>query len=311
MLQIPQVGFQKSVSKSNVDKNPLADWLEAVVLFDEGSVAKSEVVDVLIEFQICVDEGQDLAHQIASDGWDEIRLRQTWGGIPANFNISTNRLEDATDWTEDLIRSFFLLLSILKIFPDWAREHQDHVNQGNLFEEVVELISPALLPGWEVLRAGWSPENAKSVPEIIEELRGRIHVSGALDLEEWYAPAAKDAGLDLVCYREFLDQREAMPIYLLQCASGKNWRQKISTPNANLWQKLLNSAVQPSTAIAAPFVIDTPELKRAALEGQIIVFDRLRMISAATVADISLPDELRSQLIAWMTPRVETIPRAV
>lgn len=310
MLQIPQVGFRQSVNKSNVDKNPLADWLEATVLFDEAAVAKSDVVDILVEFQICADEGQDLAHQIASDGWDELRLRKSWGGLPTAFNISANRVEDETDWKEDPIRSFFLLLSMLKIFPDWAKDHQDHVNQGNLFEEVVELICPAILPGWEVFRAGWSPDNAKAVPEIVEELCGRIHVSGALDLEEWHAPAAKDAGLDLVCYREFPDKREAMPIYFLQCASGKNWRQKITTPNANLWQKLLNSAVQPSTAIAAPFVIDSPELKRAALEGQIAVFDRLRMVSAANTAEIALPDALTKRLIAWMTPRVASIPRA-
>lgn len=309
MLQIPQVGFRQSIKKSNVNKNALADWLEAVVLFDEGAIAKSDVVDILIEFQICADEGQDLAHQIASEGWDEIRLRQAWGGLSSDFTISSNRLEDETNWTEDPIRSFFLLLSILRIFPDWAHEHQDHVNQGNLFEEVVERICPAILPGWQVFRAGWSPENAKAVPKIVEELCERIHVSGALDLEEWHAPAANDAGLDLVCYREFSDKREAAPVYFFQCASGKNWRQKIMTPNANLWQKLLNSAVQPSTAIAAPFVIDNIELKRAALEGQIAVFDRLRLVSAAKTAEIALPDALKDGLIAWMTPRVGSIPR--
>lgn len=310
MIEVPQVGFQHSADKSNVDSNSLADWLEAIVLFDQKEVAKSDVVDVLIAYQICPDEAQELAHEIAGRGWDELRTRKDWGGLPATFQIFAKRVTDGTDWFEDPIRSFFLLLSLFRIFPDWAREHRDYVTQGNLFEQVVELICPALLPGWEVYRAGWSPDNAKDIPAIVEELCQRIYVKGAVDLAEWYPPDAKDAGLDIVCYRAFRDQREALPVYFLQCASGKNWREKVITPNAALWQKLLNSAVQPSTGIAAPFVIKERELRIASLTGQVTVFDRLRMLSAYSLADVQVPDELNGKLQEWMHPRIESLPKA-
>ncbi len=39
---------------------------------------------------------------------------------------------------------------------------------------------------------------------------------------EWIGHNDKDGGLDLVCYRDFMDEREGMPMYFLQCASGKN-----------------------------------------------------------------------------------------
>ena len=310
MIRVPQVGFRKSVKKSNVSSNSLADWLEAIVLFDQKEVAKSDVVDVLIAYQICPDEGQDLAHQIAAAGWDELRNRKAWGGLPSTFEIFTKRVADVTDWFDDPIRSFFLLLSLFRIFPEWARKHRDYVTQGNLFEEVVELICPALLPGWEVYRAGWSPDNTKDVPTIVGELCERIYVKGAGNLEIWHPPDANDAGLDIVCYRVFSDRREAMPVYFLQCASGKNWRDKIGTPNASLWQKLLDSAVMPSTGIVAPFVIEDRELRIAALTGQVTVFDRLRMLNASTVANVEVPVELNDRLLEWMGPRIESLPPA-
>ena len=115
--------------------------------------------------------------------------------------------------------------------------------------------------------------------------------------------------MDIVCWRPFSDKREALPVYLLQCASGKNWRQKVHTPNATLWQMLLDSAVQPSTGIAAPFVIDKKEMKRAALEGQITILDRLRMLSAASIAEVTLSDGLQTELIDWLDPKISALPR--
>lgn len=309
MIQLPESGFRRSVTKSNINPNALADWLEAVVLFEGEPVSKSDVVDVLVEYDVCPDGAQDLAHLIADSGWHELQKRKDWGGLPASFTIGSTRIEDVIEWEDDPIRSFFLLLSILRIFPDWAKGQVDHVAQGNLFEKVVETICPAMLPGWHVFRAGWSPEDAQDIPAIITELSNRINVKGAVDPYEYVAPDARDAGLDIVCYRPFGDTREALPVYLLQCASGKNWRQKVHTPNAHVWQKLLDSAVQPSTGIAAPFVIDTPEMKRAALEGQITILDRIRMLRAASDAEVTLSDDTLAEVIDWLAPRIEALPR--
>ena len=123
----------------------------------------------------------------------------------------------------------------------------------------------------------------------------------------WLEEGSKDGGLDIVCYRPFADEREALPVYFLQCASGRNWRDKVNTPNAAVWQKVLDAAVEPSTGIAAPFVVDHDQLRRAALQGQTIVLDRLRMLSAATSAGISLPKELGDRVRDWMRPRVESL----
>ena len=61
----------------------MADWLEASLIFFDGQISKSDVVDVLIEEQICPSDNQDIAHEIADMGWSELELRhqQSGGGI--------------------------------------------------------------------------------------------------------------------------------------------------------------------------------------------------------------------------------------
>ena len=117
--------------------------------------------------------------------------------------------------------------------------------------------------------------------------------------------------MDLVCYRPFSDGREALPVFFLQCASGKNWRDKVHSPSATSWAKWLNAAVQPSTGIVAPFVIDDVELRQSALEGQTIVFDRVRIVGALQEDNILVLDDiLLNELIDWMSPRVADLPKA-
>ena len=266
---------------------------------------------MLVEYQICPHDQQDLAYEIASEGWHELALRQRWGGLPETVSITPTRIRDDEYWENDLMRAFLVLLSVLRIFPDWAKNHQEYVVQGELFEKVVEAVCPALLPGWTIYRAGWSPDNTKDIPTIINELCSRLFTKGAANPDDWVTTAAgKDGGLDIVCYRSFEDEREAVPMLFLQCASGKNWRDKVQTPNSKLWEKLLDSAVEPSTGIVAPFVIEFEELKRAALTGQVVVFDRVRMLSAAKEYGVTLSPELVSDLLDWMNPRVTDLPRA-
>lgn len=310
MLKIPEVKFNRSIHQSNVEVNALCDWLEACVLFDEQPVTKSNVVDILLENQVCADENQDLAHLIADEGWDEFARRKRWGGIPDTVEIGATRITSSVPWINDPIRSFLLMLSLQRIFPDWARDRQAHVIQGNLFERVVEAICPTLFPGWTTYRAGWSPENTKNIADIVSDLCQRLFMSGAPDLERWVRAADNDGGLDLVCYRPFQDEREAVPVYLLQCASGKNWRDKVETPNAHSWYKYLNAAVEPSTGIVAPFVVEDWELRRGALNGQAIVIDRIRLINAANAGAIKFAADLHEELMAWLTPRVEALPTA-
>ena len=309
MLQIPQKNFNRSVGTINIGTNVLADWIEASLLFDENEISKSNLVDVLIEENICDDSGQDLANEIADRGWVEIEQRQRWGGISTNLQVSGPRITDSNDWRNEPIRAFFVLLSVLQFYPEWSKSHRNYAEQGELFEKVIEVICPALLPGWEVLRAGWSPDNAVSIKTIVPILCEHLHTLGSLRLDEWVPDAAKDGGLDIVCFRAFPDEREATPTFFLQCASGTNWREKLHTPTAGKWKTYLDAAVQPSTGIVAPFVISTKKVRYAGLEGQSVMFDRIRLLYATQSENIQLPANLRDEVIAWVETRANDIPK--
>ena len=310
MLEIPEVGFQESRTKPRVRIDALADWLEANILFEQPEMAKADVVDMLLEYQVCPDECQDLAHQIADSGWDELRRRQRWGGLPSSVRITQMRVETpALAWQASPIWAFFVLLSTLRLFPDWAQRYREYSVQGDLFERVVEAIVPGIFPGWMSYRSGWAPDNTKNIRSIVNELCGRLYVSGAPDLDDWISDSEKDGGLDIVCYRSFEDEREALPVVFFQCASGTRWREKVHTPSATFWQKCMNSAIVPTTGIVAPFVVETKELKRAALDAQVVVLDRLRMLSTVRTAGICLTEGLLSEMFAWMEPRIAGLPR--
>ena len=306
MIAVPERGLLDPQSVLDVQTGVLADWLEANLLFWEPRITSSDVVDSLLAYETFAGD-QDYGYEIASRGWHELEQRMRWGGTAGALEIESGVIETEADWQESLIWSFFVLLSIQRVFPTWARGHADYPTQGDLFEQVVETICPAIFPGWCSYRTGWSPGDSKDVSAIVDELRSRIYVLGHPNAEQWLEEGSKDGGLDIVCYRPFADEREALPAYFLQCASGRNWRDKVTTPNATVWQKVLDAAVQPSTGIAAPFVVGRDELRRAALQGQTIVLDRLRMLSSATKAGISLPKELGDRVRDWMRPRVESL----
>ena len=308
MLQIPQKNFERSVKKIHVQPIALADWLEASLLFDEKEIAKSDVVDVLLEEQICDNGAQDLANEIADLGWSKISLRQSWGGVSPDLSIAANRLTFHADWRGDPIRAFFVMLSILQLYPDWSERHRNFPVQGELFEKVAEEICPCLLPGWTTVRTGWSPDNAVSINMVVTDLCERLNTTGNSQLDDWTSDAANDGGLDIVCYREFPDAREATPTYFLQCASGTNWRKKINTPNAISWMKYLNSAVQPGTGIVAPFFISTKEVRLAGLNGQVTVFDRIRLLQAAYENQISLSEQVITKLSNGLIKGWQNIP---
>ena len=311
MIEIPQTGFKLSVNQSNVDTTALADWLETTTLFDEPELSKGDVVDTLLDQQICTNENQEVAHSIASDGWYELSRRKRWGGVSDAVSITDSRITVSEEWGKDPLRSFLVLLSALRIYPEWARDFSQYSVQGDLFERVVEHLCPALLPDWNVFRTGWSGNRTSRFPIIFSELTTRLFMRGAADPSVWLSSAVKDAGLDLVCYRSYEDQREALPVFLLQCASGGNWITKVNSPSADLWHKILDSAVTPSTGIVAPFVIDEKELRLAGVTGQCVVFDRLRLLSAAQKNKIEMADSLVDDLLSWILPRAKGLPRAV
>ncbi len=307
MLRIPEIGFNRSVRKPNVNPQIFGDWVEASALFGDGEIRKGDIVDVLLDSQVLYEDSQELAEEITQIGWDVVEMRKRCGCIPESLVTSQSLVKDTSNWDKWPVRSFLILLSLTTLYPEWASIDRNSTKQGDLFESVVEESCPALLPDWEVYRSGWSPENPINFDSMVKDICVRLNTNGPGNIKELTSSNVKDAGLDIVCYRNYSDLNEAFPVILLQCASGKNRKQKIYEPSAKLWGKLLNTAITPSTGMALPFVIDREGIKKIA-EGNNIIFDRSRILSTMTERNIKLSDGLSSRLIKWMEQKIENLP---
>ena len=297
MLAIPQIGFSRSVKKQNVDPVHLADWLEACLLFDDNRVTRADVTDVLLGTEICDED--DMADKIASDGWSELTARKRQGYRDL-IEIRPRQLLLSCAWEENVPYAFLVALASLRLFKIDPTEWSTYAEQGDLFEALaVELFGP-IFPEWEVYRAGWSPDNPVTVKEIIDQLALRMATENAANLDAWVNEKGNDGGLDIVCYRSFEDDRDAMPTLFVQCASGADWRDKVTTPNAVQWFKWLDASVIPATGIAMPYVVPSIELKRAALTGQAVVLDRLRLLTKWLGTGRAIPAELEAKIVAWI-----------
>lgn len=313
MLELPVKGFSRSVTKNNVNRSVMGDWLEASVLFCDDDISTSDVADILVE-QGVVDANesstgdgqQDLASGIAEEGWIEIRNRHLVSGDPTTYRIDGKRLRKTADWQTEPVRSFLMLLSLAPLYPKWAEACREIGDQGALFEKVSARACAKIFSGWEVYEAGWSANGPKNVATVVQDLISDLGVRGNANLGEWAPQSAKDGGLDILCYRKFDDDEECVPFFSIQCASGADWVHKTAQPSTNKWKTYLDSAFQPTRALMIPFVVDREKRRQKCLEIEGPLFDRTRLLSVGQEVDNWMGD-IAQELTDWCTPRAELL----
>lgn len=201
MLVLPQVGMARSVApEHNVELDAFCDWIEASLAFDKlNSISGSDIVDVLCEEEIY--ESQEFAWELVGNTMAELQRRQAClaGGAP--FEIKGDRIVRTEDWKNVAAYSFCLTLACIKWYPKWAASlDKNYSKQGQLFEEVAEEALGRILPGWEVHRAGWSPDNAAKIKKVVSDVAIMLRETQG-ELQPWVSEDANEAGLDIVCYR--------------------------------------------------------------------------------------------------------------
>lgn len=115
----------------------------------------------------------------------------------------------------------------------------------------------------------------------------------------------KDAGVDVVVWRRFADDRRGFPALLAQCTVQLAWQDKISDVKIELWMKWIDfDTVPPQKALIIPFAVnrDDPRWDDRTVSAGIIV-DRLRLLELLN----DLSDEALAALIDQ--PTMEWIQR--
>lgn len=312
MLALPTYGFSQPTDLSpeadTMKLGILCDWIEGSVLFDEKELSTTDIVDILMAESIYTD--QNMASAIVESAWNELKCRLRWIGAGSPFSFIRRIIRSDGGWEENPAYSFCLLLSMPECYPGWktSLRHGDYNDQGRLFELLTKVSLENQFSDWEVHQTGWSGTNVVKLSEIVDEIASRLGERKG-SIEPWANPDGKDEGLDLLCYRSFPDNRGGFPVYLMQCASGKSWIDKIRDPNFNVWTKMISFTAKPRKAFAIPFALPKKEFKNRCNRFGGLLFDRYRLLAAANYNKKWVSDCLKKEIIDWMCPRVQTLPR--
>jgi hypothetical protein len=307
MLKIPPRGVSRSVNTHNVELDVFCDWIEGSILFIDGELSSTDVVDALTEDHIYDD--QDMASEIVANAWSELRQRESWVGNGSAFSVTGRRIaRQYPSWQDTPAHSFCVLLSLAKWYRDWARPFgSDYTEQGALFEDLTKEALEKLFSEWRVHQTGWTRTRTNRLAAVVEDVANQLGESKGV-VERWTKPTANEAGLDLICYRPFPDGRVGVPVYLMQCASGGDWEGKLHTPNLDIWTKIVQFAASPKKAFATPFAFLEEDFIRNSTLVNGMLLDRYRLLSVADTEDEWVPEPLRRRIVAWAGPRVRTLP---
>ncbi|WP_338766675.1 hypothetical protein [Massilia sp. METH4] len=312
MLGLPEEGMSYSVSKHNVDIGILCDWIEASVLFDDNELSKSDVIDILVENEVYASQG--FASEVVDIAWAVLRQRLIFPGADLQFKITGHRITRVNDWETFPAYAFCLILSCLSyLYPQSARAlGYDFTGQGSLFERLAFASLSKSFPNWTVKRVGWAPDNPLKLKEAVGSILSDLNEVANGDIHLHVTEYANELGLDILAFCSFSDNHASFPVIMMQCASGKNWEEKRHTPDFTVWRKIVNFNSQPLKAFAIPYAFtNADEFRAKATKVDGLFMDRYRLIiPTAGRALQNLDNELRDDLLAWITPRVRALPRA-
>jgi hypothetical protein len=272
-----------------VDK---ADYVEFCALTDAdhrtslaeyvGDLRRSGSIEVMDEAeadedQILVDPGGEDSEALADEVSVELDEREASCGGTYPFTVGVNTLEAAADAT-DTPYVFMLLLSM---FGDCG---PDDINVTKLFEDMAEEAALSYFggPGDQVFTYPFGAPRRKSktsFAEAVDELCVKLGEGGGLKPQLNLADQ-QDGKLDLVVWRRFPDRRSGQLIGFGQCATGANWKEKVTELKPDSFCKSwMRDApvIFPTALFFVPFRIDKRRWQTTSYDGGII-FDRCRIV---------------------------------
>jgi hypothetical protein len=310
MLVLPTKGFSVSVSVHNVRLDCLAEWIEGCVTFEQDHISHSDVIDMLLEGNIYKE--QDFAKERVDDAFAELNRRARCLGKSCPFIVESRGVRRLHQWDQVPAYAFCLLLALQVPYRSAFTKKfgTDFTEQGLLFERLTTESLGQI--GWKTHSTGWSKTSANSIEAKVEALASHLGEGvseGAVS--RWTPPQAKDGGLDVVCHLPFPDGWGGRPLYYVQCASGEDWKEKRTTPNLALWDKLLDLVTRPTRGIAIPFALLADQFRRDALcDGLSLFMDRHRLCTPVEGIDPSwLSPTLAKELKRWAKSRLAVLSK--
>lgn len=213
------------------DKIKLADWMEINALVDTKDHSTS-IEDLVSELKII--NSEDQTEELKNDTSSELlqRIKKLKNIYPFTYNGILLKVKRQKSFNRRWTYIFCLLLSYIGVkggvkIRVWKQDIT------KLFEEVAGMAAKEFISGklaesklleFGHPRKSWTPET-KGFGKALEVLRNSIG-SGQIQKNprtRWQ----KDAGLDIVAWRDFPDNRSTKIILFGQCAAGDDFRHKM------------------------------------------------------------------------------------
>lgn len=309
LLRLPSTWKVPAATSAGIEIEIACEWVEASILFSGQSATTRGVVDFFHESGWFSAKGD--ADQFVNDVWAELRARRFQVGAGSPFEFSYQQMGLARkSWRETAGYAFCTIISYLSVHEEWAKSIRlDYNEQGDVFESVVVKALSAIMTGWTVYPTGWSRTRTNKLSQVVEDLAQRLNGTVG-NLPRWNSQQAKEAGLDVVCYRQFRDGRGNYPAFFVQCASGRQLKGKLDEPNLNVWRDLL-SLVPPKLArkaFATPFTFAQRDFERHAIRNGGLLLTKTRLFSADRLETEWLDQTTRRRLTRYTRPIAARLP---
>ena len=311
LLEIPST-FRRPDPKGAGEEIEIAcDWLEASALFSGESVTSPDVTDLLVEGLWF--KAQPDAREFVDLVLSRMKARRIAAGSSGPFTFGYQSIEPKTkNWKDSPAYAFCLLLSYARHNPEWAGQKKvkwNYNTQGEIFERMSCNSLEQLLPTWTVYSTGWSATKTAQLGKVVEEISRRL-CGEVHNLRRWNKQQAKEAGLDVLCYRRFEDGRGNFPAFFVQCASGRKFEQKLKDPHLGVWTDLVSLVPSslPRKGFVTPFVFPQRQFERYAIQSEGLLLDRCRLLSAEARKPDWLDEKTANQIRKWGKPFVKTLP---
>lgn len=311
MLGLPERGVNRSVNTHNSDLAVICDWIEASLLFTDDQISKTDITDTLLENEVY--DTQDFALEFVDSVWSVMQARVTALNGALGLEWSRDRLRRIGQWEDFPAYAFCLEVACASyVYPKWAADYgHESAVQGSLFERIAHRSFSFMLPGWKVVKVGWTPDNPVKLNSTISDLITSINEIASADMHLHVDGNANELGLDLLAFYSFGDVHSSTPLIMVQCASGKDWKSKRHTPDLALWNKVVNFNSHPLKGFVIPYSFtDGQEFRREATRVNGLFMDRYRLLNPNRGQDVIWNErELNDDLVNWIRPRVDAMPR--
>jgi hypothetical protein len=308
LLELPSNFRKPSNEDAGIEIELICDWIEASVLFAGESICAPTIADLLLESEWF--GSQNESRGFVDEVWSRLKARHQELGNKGPFSFSYQTIElSIDDWTHSPAHAFCLLLCFGYHHENWGKKIGWNYNvQGELFEKMTCSALKEILPLWTSYSTGWSAKTPTQLSTLVGEIAGRL-CGQVKNLKRWNRRQAKEQGLDVLCYRSFSDQKGNFPAFFVQCASGKNISHKLSTPNLEVWNDLLQLVPTslPRKGFATPLMFPRREFEQCAILGGGLILDR-RLLSAQSHNESWLEASICKAITKWAKPIVKKLP---